>query len=149
MLPNIVVFLYNSSTTFCLVSQVYRKLYEDGVCIVDDFLNDPNDAKHHDVNYPRPLFECSEGQATFVTRQGISRQRCFDGVRRSSTTCGYDTHVVEDKKMCNTKIIAGPGPRLQLKPCKVVSHTYQACVFILLAFTVACALHITNYVNWK
>ena len=102
------------------------------MCIVDDFFNDPNDPKHHDVNYPPPLFECSEEQATFVTRQGISRQRCFDGVRRSSTSCEYDTYIVEDKKLCNTKVIAGAGPRLQLKPCKVISHTYQACVFFSL-----------------
>jgi hypothetical protein len=108
-----------------------------------------HDAKHYDANYPPPLFECLEEQATFVTRQGISRQRCFDGVRRSSTTCGYDTHIVEDKKLCDTKKIAGPGPRLQLKPCKVVSHTYQPCAIIFLAVTVACALRLTNYVHCK
>ena len=78
------------------VLQVYRRLYEDGVCIVADFFDDPEGTAKAD--YPRPLFTCAEEQATFITKPGISREIIFDGVRRSSTSCGYDTDIVDDKK---------------------------------------------------
>jgi hypothetical protein len=139
----------NSANIFGFMSQVYRKLYEQGVCIVEDFFNDPNDGQHHDVHYPPPLFECSEEQATFVTKQGISRQRCFDGVKRSCTTCAYDTLLVEDHKVSHPKKIAGPGPRLQLKPCKVLQQTDQPSISMYLALTVICSLGLTNYVHFK
>jgi hypothetical protein len=99
---------------------VFRKLYEDGVCIVEDFFDDPNETGK--ANYPRPLFQCPEEQATFITKPGISRENIFDGVRRSCTTCGFDTDIIDDKKKIPKGKITGPGPRQQLKPCKVMIH---------------------------
>ena len=99
--------------------KVYRRLYEDGVCIVEDFFDDPEATAKE--NYPPPLFECSEEQATFVTKSGISREIIFDGVKRSCTTCGYDTDILDDNKKDRRLKITGPGPRMQLKPCKVVN----------------------------
>jgi hypothetical protein len=88
---------------------VYRKLYEEGVCIVEDFFEDPAQEADLDSDYPPPLFACTDAQANYVTRPGISRDAIFDGARRST----YET---------NKKKIAGPGPRQQLKPCKVVTQ---------------------------
>ena len=109
----------HSNIILCVV-KVYRRLYEDGVCIVEDFFDDPTEQGI--AKYPPPLFECPGEQAIFITKPGISREIIFDGVRRSSTTCGYDTHIVEEKKNNTKRKIAGPVQRQQLKPCKVVVH---------------------------
>jgi hypothetical protein len=94
-------------------------LYEDDVCIVEDFFDDPMQTALQ--NYPQSLFSCSETQQQFITEKGISRDTIFDGAKRSTVTCGYDTlHPVEKKKGNQTsKAVKGPGPRQQLKPCKV------------------------------
>jgi hypothetical protein len=102
---------------------VYRRLYEHGICIVEDFFNDPNETTKAD--YPPPLFSCAEAQATYITKPGISRETIFDGVKRSMTSCGHDTDVVEEKKPQKKRKVAGPGPRQQLKPCKVVTQINQ------------------------
>ena len=101
---------------------MYRRLYEDGVCIVADFFDDTDGTAK--AGYPRPLFACAEDQATFITKPCISREIIFDGVTRSSTSCGYDTEIVDDKKNVPKKKIAGPGPRQQLKHCKVLLQKY-------------------------
>ncbi len=103
------------------VQQVYRKLYEDGVVIVEDFFDDERTAQQQDPNYPEPLFTCSETQQTFIAKRGIGRDTVFDGVKRSTTTLGYDTvRSMEKAKGSQTsKAFTGPGRRQQLKPCKV------------------------------
>jgi hypothetical protein len=93
-------------------------LYEEGVCIVEDFFETCDEEKNVDPGYPAPLFACTDAQANYVTRAGVSREIIFDGVIRSTVTCGYDTHIVPAKT--SKKKINGPGPRQQLKPCKVV-----------------------------
>jgi hypothetical protein len=100
---------------------VYRKLYEDGVVIVEDFFDNELTAQQQDPHYPESLFTCSEGQQTFISKRGIDRDTIFDGVKRSTYTCGYDTvHSVEKAKGSQvSKAFTGPGPRQQLKPCKV------------------------------
>ena len=100
---------------------MYRNLYEDGVCIIEDFFNDISTDNSNDPTYPEPLFTCSEAQQKFITKRGISRDTIFDGVKRSTMTCGYDTlHPKETKKGSQaSKPVTGPGPRQQLKPCKV------------------------------
>ena len=107
----------HSNIILCVV-KVYRRLYEDGVCIVEDFFDYPTEQGI--AKYPPPLFKCPDEQAIFITKPGISREIIFDGVRRSSTSCGYDTHIVEEKKNNTKRKIAGPVQRQQLKPCKVV-----------------------------
>ncbi len=98
--------------------QVYRKLYEEGICIMEDFFDDPQTGANPDPKYPRPLFTCSDAQARYITKKKIKRETIFDGVRRSETTCGYDTHIREEKKT-NSINLQGPGSRQQLKHCKV------------------------------
>ena len=105
--------------TFYELSQAYRKLYEEGVCIVEDFFDDPQSIQSGAQNDPPPLFSCSTTQAQFITKTSISRETIFDGVKRSTHTCGYDTHIQEPPKT-KKKIIKGPGPRQQLKHCKVI-----------------------------
>jgi hypothetical protein len=86
---------------------------------VEDFFDDPtSNAIVHDPKYPRPLFACSHAQARYVTKKNIKREIIFDGVKRSNTTCGYDTHIRDEKKTTQTSV-QGPGPRQQLKHCKV------------------------------
>lgn len=102
---------------------MYRRLYEDGVCIVEDFFDDPKEKGHAD--YPPPLFECQDEQATFITKRGISRDIIFDGVRRSCTTYGYEPEFAEEIHKNNKRKIAGPVQRQQLKPCKVVHPNNQ------------------------
>jgi hypothetical protein len=85
---------------------------------VEDFFDDPTTGPNPDLNYPRPLFTCSDVQARYVTKKNIKREIIFDGVKRSNTTCGYDTHIREEKKTTQTTI-QSPGPRQQLKHCKV------------------------------
>jgi hypothetical protein len=101
-------------------------LYEEGVCIVEDFFDDPKKGPGNDPNYPPPLFQCSEAQAQFITKKGVSRETIFDGVRRSNETCGYHTHFEEEKKINRNKL-TGPGPRQQLKPCKVLLPPNNLC----------------------
>jgi hypothetical protein len=103
-------------------------LYEEGACIIEDFFDAPAAHKFDDPakgtttftppHYPPPLFTCSQAQQDFINKSGISRERIFDGVRRSSSTCGYDTYIVDEKP--TKKKVTGPGPRVQLKPCKVI-----------------------------
>ncbi len=96
---------------------MYRRLYEQVVCIVEDFFDDPK--KPAKADYPPPLFTCAEAQATFILKPGISRETIFDGVKRSGTSCGYDTNIVAEKKPQNKRKKADVGPRQQWKPCKV------------------------------
>jgi hypothetical protein len=104
-----------------LTLQVYRRLYEDGVCIVEDFFDDALQTSLQDENYPKALFSCSPTQQEFITKKNVSRDTIFDGVKRSTVTCGYDNFHPEEKKKGNqtSKAVSGPGPRQQLKPCKV------------------------------
>jgi hypothetical protein len=94
-------------------------LYEEGVCIVEDFFGDTTDSPNNDPHYPKPLFACTDAQSEFITKKGVSRETIFDGVLRSNQTCGYHTHFDEEKKINRNKL-TGPGPRQQLKPCKVI-----------------------------
>ncbi len=101
-------------------TQAYRRLYEDGICIVEDFFDPPNGpTDREDPNYPDPLFTCTTAQAQFVTKANVGRDIIFDGVLRSTVTCGYDTHIDASKTQPKKKV-AGPGPRQQLKHSKVV-----------------------------
>jgi hypothetical protein len=93
-------------------------LYEEGVCIVEDFFDDPNNIPGNSPDYPPPLFACADAQAQFITQKNVNRETIFDGVRRSNYTCGYQTHFVEEKKV-NKQKLTGPGPRQQLKHSKV------------------------------
>jgi hypothetical protein len=86
---------------------------------VEDFFETVDNEADQDASYPAPLFACTDAQAAYVTRAGVSREIIFDGVLRSTFTCGYDTHIVPSKPM--KKKIVGTGPRQQLKPCKVTS----------------------------
>jgi hypothetical protein len=105
---------------------VYRKLYEEGVCILEDFFDDPKNGPGNDPNYPPPLFACTEAQAQFITKKSVSCEIIFDGVRRSNETCGYHTHFEEEKKVNKNKL-TGRGPRQQLKPCKVLFPLNNHC----------------------
>ena len=101
-------------------TQAYRLLYEDGICIVEDFFDPPDGPPVPlDPNYPKPLFTCPIAQAQFVTRAKVGREIIFDGVLRSNVSCGYDTHI-DGLKTIPKKKVAGPGPRQQLKHSKVV-----------------------------
>ena len=95
-----------------MTTQAYRRLYEDGICIVEDFFDPPNDSTH-------PLFTCPVAQAQYVTRANVGREIIFDGVVRSTVKCCYDTHIDTSKNTVKRKV-AGPGPRQQLKHSKVV-----------------------------
>ena len=77
-------------------------------------------------SYPTPLFACTDAQAQFITKKGVSGETIFDGVRRSNETCGYHTHFEEEKKINRNKL-TGPGPRQQLKPCKVLLPPNNLC----------------------
>jgi hypothetical protein len=101
-------------------TQAYRMLYEDGICIVDDFFDPPNHTPdREDPNYPDELFSCSAAQSQFVTRANVGREIIFDGVLRSTVSCGYDTYIDASKTTAKKKV-AGPAPRQQLKHSKVV-----------------------------
>jgi hypothetical protein len=81
-----------------VTTQAYRRLYEDGICIVEDFFDPPNESPdREDPNYPDPLFTCPAAQEQFVTRANVGREIIFDGVLRSNVTCGYDTHIDTEK----------------------------------------------------
>ena len=72
--------------------QAYRRLYEDGVVIVDDFFDDPSEATDgSQKDYPKALFKCTPSQATYVTKAGVSRDVVYDAVIRSAVTAGYDS----------------------------------------------------------
>ena len=77
---------------------MYEKLYEDGICIVEDWFDDPKEDEERESNYPKPLFSCNMAQATYITRTGVSRDFIFDGVLRSQNSCGYDTFLEEKSK---------------------------------------------------
>ncbi len=80
---------------------MYRRLYQDGVVIVEDFFDpNPTNAAGVPSSFRPVLFICTEEQAEYVTKAGISRDVIFDGVLRSSITAGYDTiiDVQEAKK---------------------------------------------------
>ena len=99
-------------------------MYEDGICIVEDFFDPPNENRAQmDPNYPEPLFTCPVAQAQFVTRANVGREIIFDGVYRSTVSCGYDTHIEAIKNIVKKKVV-GPGPRQQLKHSKVVPERY-------------------------
>ena len=58
-----------------------------------------------------------------MTRANVGREIIFDGVYRSTVSCGYDTHI-EGMKNTVKKKVAGPGPRQQLKHSKVVPERF-------------------------
>ncbi len=89
-----------------MTTQAYRRLYEDDICIVEDFFDPPNDSTD-------PLFTCTVAQAQFVTRANVGREIIFDGVVRSTVTCGYDTHIDASKNTVKRKV-AGRGRRINL-----------------------------------
>ncbi len=97
-------------------AKAYRKLYEEGVWIVENLFDPPDQESAPDSMYPPPLFACTREQANYVTKIGISRDAIFDGVVRSTYHGGYATHIIPVKS--NKKKITGPGPRVQLKLCK-------------------------------
>ena len=78
-------------------AKAYRKLYEEGVCIVEDFFEDPDQVSAPDSMYPAPLFACTKDQANYITNKGISRDAIFDGVLRSTYHGGYTTNIVPVK----------------------------------------------------
>jgi len=86
------------------------------VCIVHDFFDAADAISAPNSRYPPPLFQCTKDQANYVTKVGVSRDAIFDGVVRSTGHGGYATHIVPVK--LHKKKISGPGPRVQLKPCK-------------------------------
>ncbi len=86
---------------------------------MEDFFENGDNEADQDASYPAPLFARTDAQAAYVTRASISREIIFDGVLRSTFTCGYDTHIVSSKPI--KKKITGTVPRQQLKPCKVKS----------------------------
>jgi hypothetical protein len=101
-------------------------LYEDGVCIIEGFFDDPTETEAgNDDSYPKALFKCSLHQATWITKANRSRDIIYDGVKRSSVTAGYDTiHAKPDPKSKNMAI-KGPCRRQQLKPCKANEEEMQ------------------------
>ena len=105
---------------------------------MEDFFDDDLTEQQQDLNYPEPLFECSEAQQTFICKRGVNRDTIFDGVKRSTNTCGYDTvhHVEKAKGSQASKAVTGPCARQQLKPCKVtrlvqVYPPYVLCMSVL------------------
>ena len=120
---------------------MYRRLYQDGVVIVEDFFDPlPSNAAALPSSVPsnaaalpalvpsnaaalpsscRPaLFTCTEEQAEYVTKAGIRRDVIFDGVVRSCITQGYDTIIgVQDAKK-KSKEVKGPVERQQLRACR-------------------------------
>ena len=132
-------------------AKAYRKLYEEGVCIVDDFCEDPDQVSAPDSMYPAPLFACTKDQANYITNKGISRDAIFDGVLRSTYHGGYTTNIEPVK--VNKKKITGPGPRLQLKPCKVngeemARYAYQQRLILENIFDKKDKGHLKNPANW-
>jgi hypothetical protein len=105
---------------------VYQRLYEDGVCIVEDFFEDPTDTgSANDESYPKALFKCSQAQATWITKANRSRDIIYDGVKRSSVSAGYDTIHGESDPKSKQNAIKGPCMRQQLKPCKANEEEMQ------------------------
>jgi hypothetical protein len=101
--------------------------------------------------YPPPLFACTREQANYVTKIGISRDAIFDGVVRSTYLGGYATHIAPVKS--NKKKISGPGPRVQLKPCKVngeemARYAYQQRLILENIFDEKEKAHKKNPDNW-
>ncbi len=91
---------------------------------MEDFFDPPNESTaQKDPNYPDPLFTCPVAQAQYVTRANVGREIIFDGVYRSTVSCGYDTHIEAAKKTVKNKV-AGPGPRQQLKHSKVLPERF-------------------------
>ena len=120
--------------------QVYQRLYEDGICIVEDFFDD--DANPRDVNdsYPPPLFTCTEEQASFITKSRVSRETIFDGVIRSTEKCRYKTNIILGKKTTAPKVqIVRPGPRQQLKHNQVRVHV-ASILYMIGPLLMACKL---------
>ncbi len=68
--------------------------------IIDDFCDPyPGNPAVQSSSCPPALFACTEEQADWVTKAGVSRDVIFDGVVRSSTIAGYDTIIgVQDAK---------------------------------------------------
>ncbi len=105
---------------------MYQRLYEDGVCIVQDFFDSPNDVDTaNDDSYPKALFKCSPAQATWITKANRSRDIIYDGVTRSSVSAGYDTMHAESDPKYKSQAIKGPVMRQQLKPCKANEEEMQ------------------------
>jgi hypothetical protein len=99
--------------------QAYRKLYEDGVVIVDDFFDGPSeDTDGYQKDYPKALFKCTPSQATYVTKAGVSRDVVYDAVIRSAVTAGYDSVFGKQDHKTKTKEVTGPVVRQQLRACK-------------------------------
>jgi hypothetical protein len=103
--------------------QVYQRLYEDGICIVEDFFDDDDNPRDVNDSYPPPLFTCTKQQASFITKTRVSRDTIFDGVIRSTEKCHYKTNIILGKKTTAAKVkIDGPGQRQQLKHNQVRVH---------------------------
>ena len=87
--------------------------------IIEDFFNeDPSTAADASTSYPPPLFTCTEEQADWATRAGISRDVIFDGVLRSCVSAGYDTtHGAQEAKK-KSQQVKGPVIRQQLRACR-------------------------------
>ena len=96
--------------------QVYQRLYEDGVVIVEDFFDVVGGNAVPTPLYPSPLFTCTKSQESFVTKARVNRATIFDGVIRSTEKCRYSTNIIQKPKTNGPKVkITGPGPRQQLK----------------------------------
>ena len=92
--------------------QVYQRLYEDGVVIVEDFFDVVGGNAVPTPLYPTPLFTCTKSQYSFVTKARVNRATIFDGVIRSTEKCRYSTHIIQKPKTNGPKVtITGPGPR--------------------------------------
>ena len=70
------------------------------------------------TSYPPALFSCTEEQADWVSRAGVSRDVIFDGVFRSSVSAGYDTIIVAQDAKKKAKEVKGPDVRQQLRACR-------------------------------
>jgi hypothetical protein len=94
-------------------------LHLDGVVIIDDFFEDgTKEADGPEENDPKPLFKCTQSQANWVCKGGVSRDVIYDAVFRSSASLGYDIVYGTQNYKTKTKEIQGPVQRQQLRCCK-------------------------------
>ena len=107
---------HTNATLSCIVNKspftsrkAYRRLYLHGVVIIEDFFDaDPYIPAVASTSYPPALFSCTEEQADWVSRAGVSRDVIFDGVFRSSVSGGYDSIIVAQDRKKKSKEIKGP-----------------------------------------
>jgi hypothetical protein len=122
--------------------------------IVEDFFDPlPSSAAALPSSCRPALFTCTEEQAEYVTRAGISRDVIFDGVVRSCITAGYDTIIGVQEAKKKSKEVKGPVERQQLRACRsnyeyMKQYDYQMELLLENIFPKKLGKNKRNPANW-